>query len=312
MNMTRIKVIGIGGSGCNTIDRLTKANIKNVEMVSVNTDAQDLKKKNAHFKLRIGEKLTQGLGAGMKPEIGKASARENAKEIEDALRGSDIIFLTAGLGGGTGSGAMPVIAEIARKTGALVIGIATLPFSFEGKKRKKIALKSLDEIRKKIDTLVAIPNDKLSDMVPVKSSVEKAFSKCDELLKEAVEGISNIILNPGIMNLDFSDIREILKNGGSAFFGIGKARGKERAAAAIEKAMKSPITRFPLDRADGVLFNVASGNKNFFLSEVKKIADTIKKKTLPSTKIIFGASYDKNLLKDEIRVTIIATSREKQ
>jgi cell division protein FtsZ len=311
MSITRIKVVGVGGAGSNTIDRLTKSAIKNVEMVSINTDAQDLKKKNAHFKLRIGEKLTKGLGAGMKPEIGKLSAKESAKEIEAILKDSDIVFLTSGLGGGTGSGALPVVAEIAKKTGALTIGIVTLPFSFEGKKRKKIAQNSLEETKKKVDTLVVIPNDKLSSLVPAKSSVETAFLKCDELLREAVESISNVILNPGIMNLDFSDIREVLKDSGSAFFGVGKAQGKDRASAAVEKALYSPVAHFPLDKAEGILFNVASGNKNFFLSEVKKISEMIKKKTSPSAKIIFGASFDKNLPKDEIRVTVIATAKEK-
>jgi cell division protein FtsZ len=311
MSTTRIKVVGVGGAGCNTIDRLIKTSIKDVEMISINTDAQDLKKKNAHFKLRIGDKTTLGLGAGMKPEIGRLSAKESFKEIESILKDSDIIFLTAGLGGGTGSGALPIVAEIAKKTGALTIGIVTLPFSFEGKKRRKIAQNSLEETKKKIDTLVVIPNDKLSDMVPAKSSIEVAFSKCDELLKEAVESITNVILNPGILNLDFSDIREVLKDGGSAFFGIGKAQGKDRASAAVEKSLYSPIAHFPLDKAEGILFNVASGSKDFFLSEVKKIAEMIKKKTSPSAKIIFGASFDKNLSKDEIRVTVIATAKEK-
>jgi cell division protein FtsZ len=311
MSLTKIKVIGVGGAGCNTIDRLMKAKIKHVELVSINTDAQDLKKKAADFKLRIGEKLTKGLGAGMKPEIGRLSAKESIKGIEEFLKDSDIIFLTSGLGGGTGSGAIPIIADVAKKSGALTIGIVTLPFSFEGKKRKKIALSSLDELRKKVDTLVVIPNDKLHYMIPAKSSVETAFNKCDELLKEAVESISNVILNPGILNLDFSDIREILKESGSAFFGTGKAQGKERAVAAVEKALHSPIAKFPLDNAEGILFNVASGNKSFYLSEVKKIAEMIKKKASGSAKIIFGASFDKSLSKDEIRVTIIATSSEK-
>ena len=311
MNLTKIKVVGVGGAGCNTIDRLTRAKIKHIELVSINTDAQDLKKKDADLKLRIGEKLTKGLGAGMKPEIGRLSAKESYKEIEEALKDSDIIFLTSGLGGGTGSGAMPIISEIAKKSGALTIGIVTLPFSFEGKKRKKIALNSLDDVRKKIDAMVVIPNDKLHEMIPLKSSVETAFNKCDEFLKEAVESISNVIMNPGILNLDFSDIREILKSSGSAFFGTGKAQGKDRAVLAVEKALHSPIAKFPLDKAEGILFNVASGNKNFFLSEVKKIAEIIKKKTASSAKIIFGASFDNSLSKDEIRVTVIATSSEK-
>jgi cell division protein FtsZ len=311
MSLTRIKVVGVGGAGSNTVDRLSRAKIKNVELISINTDAQDLKKKEADLKLRIGDKITKGLGAGMKPEVGRMSAKENYKEIEDTLKESDIIFLTSGLGGGTGSGAMPVVSEAAKKTGALTIGIVTLPFTFEGKKRKKIALNSLEEIKKKVDTMVVIPNDKLHEMIPVKSSVEAAFSKCDELLKEAVESISNVINNTGILNLDFSDIREILKNSGTAFFGTGKAQGKDRALQAAEKALQSPITRFPLEKAEGILFNVASGNKNFYLSEVKKIAEMIKKKTSGNAKIIFGASYDNNLSKDEIRVTVIATSSEK-
>jgi len=312
MSLARIKVVGVGGAGCNTIDRLMKAKIKYVELVSVNTDAQDLKKKEADLRVRIGEKITKGLGAGMRPEIGKLSAKENIKEIEEIVKGADIIFVASGLGGGTGSGAVPVVAETSKKSGALTIGIVTLPFSFEGKKRKKIALNALEELRKKVDTLVVIPNDKLGDLIPAKSSIETAFNKCDELLKEAVESISNVIINPGILNLDFSDIREILKDSGTAFFGTGKAQGKDRAIQAVEKALFSPMIKFPMDKAEGILFNVTSGNKDFYLSEVKKIAEMIKKKTSPSSKIVFGASFDKNLNKDEIRVTIIATSKEKE
>jgi cell division protein FtsZ len=311
MNSTKIKVIGVGGAGCNTISRLLQAEIKNVELISVNTDAQDLKRKNAHLKLRIGEKITKGLGAGMNPEIGTISAKESAKEIEDVLKGSDIVFLTSGLGGGTGSGAMPVIAELAKKNGILTIGVVTLPFSFEGRKRKKIAQNSLEEIQKYIDTIVIIPNDKLIDLVPPKSSVEQAFEKCDELLKEAVESISNVILNPGILNLDFADIKEVLKKGGAAYFGIGRAEGKDRILKAIDKAVYSPINNFSLEKTNGILFNVSSGSDNLGLSEVKKIAETIKKKVAPTAKIIFGACLDQTLKKDEIRITIIATSSEK-
>lgn len=311
MVTTRIKVVGIGGAGCNTIDRLLRAKLKGVDLISINTDAQDLKKKEAHLKLRIGEKTTKGLGSGMKPEVGKLSAKESYKEIEGSLKESDIIFLTAGLGGGTGSGASPIVSEITKKSGTLTVGIFTLPFSFEGKKRKKIALNSLEDLRKKVDTLVVIPNDKLRELIPPKSSVETAFLKCDDFLKEAVESISNVIMSTGILNLDFSDIREILKDGGSAFFGTGKGEGKERAIHAVEKALYSPVTKFSLDKANGILFNVASGNQNVSLSEVKKIAELIKKKSSPSAKIIFGASFDDNLSKDEIRVTIIATSSER-
>jgi cell division protein FtsZ len=308
---TKIKVIGIGGAGCNTISRLFDSNIKNIELISFNTDIQDLNKKKSHLKVRIGEKITQGLGAGMKPEIGMLSARESEKEIEDILKTTDIVFLTAGLGGGTGSGAMPVVSEIAKKLNVLTIGIATMPFSFEGKKRKKIALNALEEIEKNINTLVIIPNDKLIKLIPSKSSIEFAFQKCDELLKEAVESISHVISSPGIMNLDFADIKEVLKDGGSAFFGIGRAKGKDRVLKALDIALYSPLTDYPLERSISILFNIASGDNNFYLSEVKKIAESIKKRTSSSAKVIFGASFDKNLSKDEIRLTIIATSPEK-
>ncbi len=311
METTKIKVIGVGGAGSNTIDRLTKSRIKGVDLVSINTDTQDLKKKKAHTKLRIGAKTTKGLGSGMKPEVGKLSARESYKQIEELVRGTDIVFLTAGLGGGTGSGAVPIIAEITKKQGILTVGIFTLPFSFEGKKRKRIALNSLNEIKKKVDTLVIIPNDKLIDLNSPKLSIESAFAKCDNFLKEAVESISNVVVGTGILNLNFSDIREILKDGGVAFFGVGKAEGKERAAKAVKKALYSPITKLSIEKANGILFNIAFGVGNISLAEIKKIADILKKKALPEAKIIFGASLDETLLKDEIRVTIIATSSEK-
>lgn len=311
MEITKIKVVGIGGAGSNTIDRLTKSKIKGVDLLSINTDIQDLKKKDAHLKIRIGEKTTKGLGSGMKPEVGKLSAKESYKQIEESLKGTDIIFLTAGLGGGTGSGATPIVSEITKKAGVLTVGIFTLPFSFEGKKRKKIALNSLEEIKKKVDTLVVIPNDKLIDLNAPKLSVESAFLKCDDFLREAVESISNVIAGTGIINLDFSDIKEVLKDGGAAFFGIGRAQGKDRAAKAIDNALYSPITKLSLEKANGILFNVASGNQNVLLSEIKDIAELLKKKSSQNAKIIFGASFDGELLKDEIRVTVIATSSEK-
>ena len=311
MELTKIKVVGIGGAGSNTINRLTKSRIKGVDLLSINTDIQDLKKKNAHIKLRIGEKTTKGLGSGMKPEVGKLSAKENYKQIEELLKGSDIVFLTAGLGGGTGSGATPIISEITKKLNILTVGIFTLPFSFEGKKRKKIALDSLEEIEKKVNTLIVIPNDKLINPNLPKLSVEDAFLKCDEFLKEAVESISNVITATGVLNLDFSDIKEVLKDGGTAFFGIGRSQGKDRAIKAVENALQSPITKISLKKTNGVLFNVASGTQDVLLSEIKKIAEIIKGKSLPNVKIIFGTSFDEKLLKDEIRVTVIATSSEK-
>lgn len=309
--MTKIRVIGIGGAGCNTVSRLFNGNIKNADLISMNTDVQDLKKKDAHIKVKIGEKTTSGFGSGMKPEIGMMAARESQKEIEDIIKDSDIVFLAAGLGGGTGSGAMPVVAEAAKKMGVLTIGVVTLPFSFEGKKRKKIALASLEEIKQHIDTLVVISNDKLATIIPPKASIEFAFQKCDDLLKEAVESISNIITNTGILNLDFADIKETLKNGGVAFFGTGKGEGKDRASKAIDKAFSLSISGFALEKTNSILFNVASGSGGATVSEIKKIAEEVKKKVSPNAKIIFGASKDEFLGKDEIRITVIATSSNK-
>ncbi len=306
-NLTKIKVIGVGGAGCNTIHRLYSTG-SNIDFISLNTDIQDLQKKKSTKKIRIGKKATGGLGAGMHPEMGRLSAEENRADIEQAIIGTDILFITAGLGGGTGSGAMAVVAEIAKANNILTIGVVTLPFSFEGKKRKKIAMDALSEIEKNIDTLVVIPNDKLLETISKESTVESAFEQCDELLKEAVESISSVILNPGILNLDFSDIKRVLKEGGSAFFGVGKAKGENRAIEATKIALSSQITRFPLQKAEGILFNVTSGENNFSLSEVKQVSALVREKASPSTKIIFGASFDNNLVKDEIRVTIIATS----
>jgi cell division protein FtsZ len=309
--MTKIRVIGIGGAGCNTISRLFGGSIKNADLISMNTDVQDLKKKDAHLKVKIGEKTTNGLGSGMKPEIGAMAARESIKEIEEIIKDADIIFLSAGLGGGTGSGAMPIVAEAAKKMGVLTIGVVTLPFSFEGKKRRKIALASLEEIKQHIDTLVVISNDKLATIIPPKATIDYAFQKCDDLLKEAVESISNIISNTGILNLDFADIKETLKNGGVAFFGTGKGEGKDRAVKAIDKAFSLSISGFSLEKTNSILFNVASGSGSATVLEIRKIAEEVKKRVSPNAKIIFGASRDESLNKDEIRITVIATSSNK-
>lgn len=304
---TRIKVVGIGGAGGNTIDRLCKARVPGIELIAINTDAQDLQKKRAFKKIRIGREATHGLGTGMKPELGRIAVEENLPEVEEALKDSDIVFITAGLGGGTGSGAMPVVGEKARKSGALIVGVVTLPFSFEGKKRRSIANKALKRVGRTVDTLVVIQNDKLlSSEEDV--TVDKAFSRCDTLLREAVESISNVIINPGILNLDFSDIKQILRGGGSAFFGVGKAKGKDRAMKAIDMAISSSVARFPLERAGGILFNIASGVNDFSLSEVKQISKIIKQKTSSKTKVVFGMSFDGQLARDEIRITVIATS----
>jgi cell division protein FtsZ len=305
----KIKVVGVGGSGSNTVDRIMKAGIENVELIALNTDAQDLAKKDAHQKIRMGKKLTLGLGAGMNPQIGKMAAKESGQEIAQALQGADMIFLAAGLGGGTGSGAAPVLAEIAKKTGAVVVGVVTLPFAFEGRQRKNIALSSLKELKKKVDTLIVIRNDKLSKIVSPKATVEEAFAKCDDVLKEAIESIIGIVLNPGILNLDFADIKQIMAQGGMAFFGAGVADGKERARLALKEAISSPIVVFPLNKAKGVMFNAAS-NGDFSLSEVGKIGEFLKKEIPEGAKVVFGASFDKNLKKGQLKVTVIACGSE--
>jgi len=305
----KIKVVGVGGSGSNTVDRIMKAGIGNIELIALNTDAQDLDKKNAHKKLRIGKKLTSGLGAGMSPQIGKMAAKEESLEIASILQNSDLIFLAAGLGGGTGSGASPVVAEIAKKTGAIVIGVVTLPFSFEGRQRKNVAAAALKELREKVDTLIVIRNDKLSRIVSLDATVEASFSKCDDILKEAISSIAGIVVNPGILNVDFADIKQILKQGGMAFFGSGISSGKDRARIALEQAISSPIVAFPLGKARGVMFN-ASSNGDFSISEVSKIGDFLKKEVPAGAKVVFGASMDKNLKKGQLKVTVIACGSE--
>jgi len=309
--ISRLKVIGVGGSGSNTISRMMKQNIKGVELISFNTDAQDLRKKNAHLKLRIGKKIAQGLGSGMNPKIGKMAARESISDIEKIIGPSQMVFITCGLGGGTGSGAIPVIAELLKKMGILAIAVVTLPFSFEGKERKKIALRAFRELREKVDTLIVIPNDRLLKVVPEKTPLEQAFMKCDEVLMEAVRGISDLVTKFGILNLDFADIKAVMSNSGPALFGLGKAKGQDRAKEAAEKAISSPLIRFSPKGARKVLFNVA-GNGNFSLSEVKEIADIIKKRVSPKARVIFGAGEDKQLEKGELKVTVIATGFREQ
>lgn len=309
ISAAKIKVVGVGGSGSNTVDRIMKAGIENIELIALNTDAQDLDKKRAHRKIRIGKKITAGLGAGMNPQIGKMAAKEAYSEIFSALQNSDLIFLAAGLGGGTGSGASPITAEIAKKTGAIVVGVVTLPFAFEGRQRKSIAAAALKELRRKVDTLIVIRNDKLSKIAVPDCTVEESFSKCDDILKEAISSIAGIILNPGILNLDFADIKQILTQGGMAFFGSGIAEGKERARLALEKAIASPIVVFPLGKAKGVMFS-ASSSGDFSISEVSKIGDFLKKEIPDGAKVVFGASIDKNLKKGQLKVTVIACGSE--
>ncbi len=303
---TKIKVVGVGGSGGNAISRMAKCNIKGIELVAVNADRQDLQRCRAHQKVRIGKEATKGLGTGMNPETGRKAAEEQREDIRKALEGADMIFITCGLGGGTGSGAGPVVADVARKLGALTVAVITTPFSFEGSHRKEIAEESLKNMKKKVDTLIKISNDRLLSILEPKTSVSDAFWLCDEILRQAVQGISDLIVLPGIINIDFADVKTIMENSGTALFGIGRAKGPERAIEAAKRAVNSPLLDLSCKGAKGVLFNV-SGGKDISLSEVDEIAKTITQEISPEARVIFGAIQDEKLRKGEIKVTIIAT-----
>jgi len=305
--MTKIRVIGVGGSGSNAISRMKKCKIRGVELVAINTDAQDLGKINADFKIRIGKKITQGLGTGMNPEVGRLAAEESRNEIKEIVKDTDMIFIACGLGGGTGSGATPVIAEIAKKSGALTIAIVTKPFSFEGLARQKIAKNSENKIKEMVDSFIAISNDKLLEILDPKITVLNAFWFCDDILRQAVQGISDLIMSPGIINVDFASIKTVMKNSGTTLFGVGRARGEKRAENAARAAISSPLLGISPIGAKGVLFNV-SGGKDISLSEIDEIGKIITQEINPSAKVIFGAVQNEKLEKGELKVTLIATN----
>jgi len=302
----KIKVVGVGGSGSNAVSRMKKCDIEGVEFIAVNTDAQDLVKSKADVKIRIGKKITQGLGAGMNPEIGKKSAEENRAEITEALKGSDMVFVAYGAGGGTGTGAGPVVAEIAKNSGALTVAIVTKPFSFEGIFRRKLADSGIRKLKEKVDTLIIIENDKLLEKINPKTPLLNAFWACDDILREAVSGISDLIIRPGIINVNFADIKTVMKNSGTAIFGISSARGEKRAELAAKAALNSPLLDVSPKGAKGVLFNV-SGGKDISLSEIEEIGKIITQEVNPGAKVIFGAVQDEKLREGEIKVTLIAT-----
>jgi len=315
--VVKIKVIGVGGSGSNAVSRMMKCKIKGIELIAVNADAQDLKKARAHYKVRIGKNLTKGLGAGMNPVIGRKAAEEQREEIQEVLKGADMIFVTYGAGGGTGTGAGPVVAEIAKNIGALTVAVITKPFSFEGIFRQKIADSGIRRLRGKVDSLIVIANDKLLEILEPKTTILNAFWLCDDILRQAVQGISDLILLPGIINVDFANVKTIMANSGSALFGIGKAKGEGRAERAALAAINSPLLNVSLKGAKGVLFNV-SGRKDISLSEIDEISRVITEEVSPEAKIIFGAVQDEKLApyriiagaglrKGEIKVTVIAT-----
>ena len=306
LSSPKIKVIGVGGSGSNAISRMMSCGIQGVDLIAINTDIQDLKRTKALQKLRIGLDLTKGLGCGMDPEIGRAAAEENKEEIQEILKGSDMVFIACGLGGGTGTGAAPIIAGLAKKEGALTIAVVTLPFSFEGQQRQAVAEKGLEDLRDKVDTLLIIPNDRILTLIDQDISLVQSFWLCDEVLRQAVQGISDLIIKPGIINVDFADVKAIMKNSGQALFGMGTAKGENRAEEAANSAVNSSLLDFSIEGGKAVLFNV-SGHTDVSLAEVRQVAKVITKRLNPKAKIIFGAVQDKNLKKGELKVTVIAT-----
>lgn len=305
--LANIKVVGVGGAGGNVITRMQKDPIRGVEFIAVNTDAQDLDYCVAHKKLYIGKNITRGLGAGMNPELGRQAAEESRQEIVEALTGADLVFIAAGKGGGTGSSASIVVAEIAKELGALAIAVVTKPFAFEGGQRAKIAQEAIVKIKEKVDALIVIPNDRIFSIINKETSILKAFEAIDEVLKNAVFGIAELITMPGIVNVDFADVRAVMQGAGSAIVGIGTASGKDRASVAVNQAVNSPLLETGIDGARGVLFSV-SGSRDLKMSEVQDVAKAITDAVDPSAKIIFGAYHDRKLRQGVLKVTMIATN----
>jgi len=300
-----IKVIGVGGGGNNAVNRMIESQVKGIEFISINTDKQALHNSKAEIKLQIGEKLTRGLGAGANPEVGMKAAEESRNEITEVLRGADMVFITAGMGGGTGTGAAPIVAEIAKELGILTVGVVTKPFMFEGRRRMMHAEKGIEELKKRVDTLVTIPNDRLLQVAERKTSIVEAFTIADDVLRQGIQGISDLIAVPALINLDFADVKTIMLNQGLAHMGIGKASGENRATEAAKQAIHSPLLETSIEGAKGVLLNI-TGGPNLGIFEVNEAADLIRQSVDPDANIIFGAGLDENL-KDEIKITVIAT-----
>jgi cell division protein FtsZ len=302
----RIKVIGVGGSGGNAISRMIDSKIKGVEFVAINTDAQALHHSKASEKVHIGKNLTKGLGAGMNPEIGRQAAEENRDEIQEVIKGADMVFVTCGLGGGTGSGAAPIVAETAKELGALTVAVVTKPFAFEGAQRKAIAEEGLENLKDRVDSLITIPNDKLLTIIDRKTTLISAFRIVDDVLRQGVQGISDLITKAGIVNVDFADVRAILEDSGSALMGIGIASGENRAAEAARSAISSPLLELSIDGAKGVLFNI-SGSNDVTMLEINEAANIITESIDPNAKVIFGAVLDDQIRKGDIHITVVAT-----
>jgi cell division protein FtsZ len=304
-NFALIKVIGVGGGGSNAVNRMIRAEMMGVEFISVNTDAQALLQSDAPHKIRIGDKMTRGLGAGADPGVGQRAAEEDSEKIYEALKDADMIFITAGMGGGTGSGAAPVIAEIAKDLGSLTVAVVTKPFSFEGMRRKLVAEQYTELLKDKVDTLITIPNDRLREVVDKKTSIVDAFRVVDDVLRQGVQGISDLITVPGLINLDFADVKTIMREAGSSMMGIGIGTGENRAVEAARAAVMSPLLEINITGARGILFNVTGGS-DLGLFEVNEAAEVIKEAADPEANIIFGTVID-DRMRDEVKVTVIAT-----
>ncbi|MGH2591977.1 MAG: cell division protein FtsZ [Anaerolineae bacterium] len=304
----QIRVVGVGGGGTNAVNRMIAEGLQGVDFVAVNTDAQALMLSKAAKRVRIGDKLTRGLGAGGNPEIGQKAAEESADELYEVLKGSDMAFITSGMGGGTGTGASPIVARIAKEVGALTIGVVTRPFSFEGHKRSAAAEAGINQLKEQVDTLIAIPNDRLLEIVDKRASLQQAFSMADDVLRQGIQGISELITVPGLINLDFADVRAIMAEGGVALMAVGSGSGDDRAAQAAQQAITSKLLDITIGGARGILFNV-TGGPNLTLFEVNQAASIIKETAHPDVNLIFGAVIDENM-SDSVRVTVIATGFE--
>ncbi len=304
-SVAKIKVIGVGGGGCNAVNRMIASDMSGVEFWSINTDAQVLENSAAQNSLQVGQKLTRGLGAGGNPSIGQKAAEESRDEIAAALEGSDLVFITAGMGGGTGTGGAPVVAEVAKEVGALTVGVMTRPFTFEGRRRTSQAEEGLEALQSRVDTLIVIPNDKLLAVISEQTPVQEAFRVADDILRQGVQGISDIITIPGLVNVDFADVRAVMADAGSALMGIGVGSGKSRAREAAIAAISSPLLESSIDGAKGVVFNITGGT-DLTLHEVNAAAEIIYEAVDPNANIIFGAVID-DRLQGEVRITVIAT-----
>ncbi len=304
-NFARIKVIGVGGAGCNAVNRMIEAGLNGVEFIAVNTDVQALMLSKAPKRISIGEKLTRGLGAGGDPNIGQKAAEESSDDLYEAINGADMVFITAGMGGGTGTGAAPIISQIAKETGALTIGVVTKPFSFEGGRKQRTAEEGLERLREHVNTLIVIPNDRLLAIVDKKASILEAFRVADDALRQGIQGISEVVTVPGMINVDFADVRAVMQEGGSALMAVGRGKGENRAVDAAKAAIASPLLDVTIEGARGVLFNITAG-RDLTLAEVDAAANIIKAAADPDANIIFGAVINESM-SDEVQITVIAT-----